>query len=413
MTLVFNPTPDSNVAMAGAATVTTSVLLPFRSNSRTEPLLNVTLLLKVAVPMAPARPGFRVPSRLIVEVPAPVMEMVPAEKTSTEFAPRLVVPKPVVVRFPPLLLAEPRMSRMEAPPGPEMLMLPGDDTAPNRVVPVFVAAMLTGPAALTVTNPVVVDVLTLTGSAPVPMAPVDEVCKNTEPSVWMPGAGAAACVMLPCAVIATDAVTVVLPVAVEALNTLPIRAAPPEVTSMRPAPLLTDTRSANPDPVCRVTLPPPALVTCVYWVAAAVFRLMLPNPRLSALSTSLIWLPGWESVKPPSLVDDHCWVFLTACVWVMAPPAFSVTLPPCASMPCWPSIVPISNAPVFLNAKFPLRACPAIRDTVWLPPTAFSETEVPSAFKLATVMRPDETGCVMAELVIKLRLVAFAGDIAP
>jgi hypothetical protein len=279
----------------------------------------------------------------MLEVPAPVKESVSAEKTSADVAPRLVVPKPVVVRFPPLLLTEPRMSRMEAPPGPEMLMLPGDDTAPNRVLPVYVAAMLTEPAALTVTSPAVVDVLTLTGSA---IAPADAVCKNTEPSVWMPGAGAAACVMLPWAVTATEAVAAVLPVVVELLSTLPIRAAPPEVTCRRPAPLLTDTKSANPDPVCRVTLPPPTLVTCVYVVGPAVIRLMLPEPRLSAFSTSPIWLPVRLRVNPPSLLDDHCCVFLINCVWVMAPLVSMDMLLPCASIPSCPSTVPISSAPV-------------------------------------------------------------------
>jgi hypothetical protein len=263
MTLVFKPTPDSNVAVAGAATVTTSVLLPFRSNSRTEPFLNVTLLLNVAVPMAPARPGFRVPSRLIVEVPAPVMEIDPAENTSVDVAPRLVVPKPVVVRFPPLLLTEPRMSRVEAPPGPEMLMLPGDDTAPNGVVPVFVAAILTASAASTVTSPVVVDVLTLIGSALVPIAPADAVCKNTEPSVWMPGAGAAACVMGPAPMMATEASAKVLAAAVDVVCTWPSVTPVADVTCTWPVPALTLLTSALPLVVRSNTAPPPALVTCV------------------------------------------------------------------------------------------------------------------------------------------------------
>lgn len=109
----------------------------------------------------------------------------------------------------------------------------------------------------------------------------------------MPGVGAAACVMLPDAVTATEAVEAVLSVTADVLVlcTLPICAVPPDVTWMRPAPLLTDTMSAKPDPVWRVTFPPPELVTCVYFVAPSVFRLMLPEPRLSALSTSLIWLP--------------------------------------------------------------------------------------------------------------------------
>lgn len=175
ITLVFKVTPVSKLALAGAATVTTSVELPFRSSSITEPFLKVTLLLKVAVPMAPARPGLKVPNRLIAEVPAPLTDIVPAENASVEVAPRLVVAKPEVVRLPPELDTEPSKSNVEVPDGPEMKMLPGEVTAPNRVLPVLLAEMLTAPAEAIVINPVEVDVFILIGSDPVPMAPLDEV----------------------------------------------------------------------------------------------------------------------------------------------------------------------------------------------------------------------------------------------
>lgn len=173
--MVFNPTPGSNVAPAGAVTVTTSVKPPFRSNSSLDPVLNVTRLLNVAVPMPSARPGLSVPSMLMAEVPVPVIDIDPAENTSVAVTPKFVVANPVVVRLPAVLVTEPRKSSVEGPEGPVMLMFPGDVMMPNLVVPVFVTAMLTAPAESMVTSPVAVVVLTLMGSDPVPMAPLDEV----------------------------------------------------------------------------------------------------------------------------------------------------------------------------------------------------------------------------------------------
>jgi hypothetical protein len=117
MTLVFRVTPFSKVALAGAATVTTSVELPFKSNSSIELVLNVTLLLKVAVPKEPTPPGLKVPTTLMDDVPAPLTEIDPAENTSVDVAPKLVVANPVVVRLPAVLVTEPRKSSVEGPRG--------------------------------------------------------------------------------------------------------------------------------------------------------------------------------------------------------------------------------------------------------------------------------------------------------
>ena len=231
--LVLNVLDPDTSAVEPAEILTLSWLAPLKSNSRTDADWKLTLLLNVAVPMAPVRPGRKVPSRLMVGVedPEPATLMALPEKTSEVPSPRLVIANPVIDTLPPLLSTFPLKLAVELPAGPDTEMFEPAFKLPNRVVPALVAVSawcLSTPLPLHLPVPVV---SSSTGEPVEPTLPAVPT-KTLEPWVRK-HVDAAEPVMLG-ALSASDAVDRVVPTSVPRAEMAPSEKAVELVTAKRP-----------------------------------------------------------------------------------------------------------------------------------------------------------------------------------
>ena len=233
--LVRNVLDPDTFAVEPAEILTLSWLAPLKSNSRIDVDWKLTLLLNVAVPRAPERPGREVPSKLMVgvEAPEPATLMALPEKTSEAPSPRLVVANPVIDTLPPLLSTFPLKLAVELPAGPDTEMFEPAFKLPNRVVPALVAVsamVLVDPVAVAFTGPPVVS--SSTGEPVEPTLPAVPT-KTLEPLGAQAHVDAAEPVMLG-ALSASDAVDRVVPTSVPRAEMAPSETAVELVTAKRP-----------------------------------------------------------------------------------------------------------------------------------------------------------------------------------